>query len=148
MGDLTVVSEKKYKCLRWAVVIMPIVAAALVIVLGYMLYGISQIMGYKLAPAEGVWYCEKLGAEVNFDNELENIMTDAGGVQYLFSSHSKSHTVEVYTIADRFPIEENGKVRYWYEYGELVYEFTYVSLKGNRYTIQDNDGNKYVFVRK
>ena len=148
MDNLIVISRKKYACLHRAAIIMPIVAVLLVIVLWWLLYGVSMIFGYKLAPTEGVWYCEELGAEVDFGNQPKNIMTDANGIQYLFSSHSKSHTVAVYTIAEIVPIEENGEIRYWYNYGDLVYEFTYVSLKSNRYTIQDNDGNRYIFVRK
>lgn len=148
MDDLIATSEKYYKRLFRAAIIMPIVATILVTLLGWMLYSVSMIFGYKLAPTEGLWYCKELGFEVNFDCESEHIMTDASGAQYLFSCHAKSHVVEIYTIADTVPIEENGKARYWYEYGELVYEFTYVSLKGDRYIIQDKDGSKYVFVRK
>ena len=148
MGDLSVVSEKKYKHLRRASIVMPIVAFVLVTTLVVWLYCAHRELTTDFAPNEGVWYCEELGFEVNFDIDRANIMTDVNGTQYLFACNSRSRAVEVYTIADLFPIEENGKVRYWYEYGKLVYEFTYVSLKGNRYTIQDNDGNKYVFVRK
>lgn len=148
MGDLIVVSKKKYKQLRRAAIVMPIVAVASIVVLSWLLYGISMIMGFRYTPSEGVWYCEELDFEVDFDCDGEKIVTDDDGIPYIFSCHSKSRTVGVYTIADSFAIEENGEIRYWYEYGELVYEFTYVSLKGNRYTIQDNDGNKYVFVRK
>ena len=148
MDDLTAISEKNYKRLLRAAIIMPIVATILAILLGWILYSVSMMFGYKLAPTEGLWYCEELGAEVDFNDESQNIMTVSDGKKYLYSCHPKSHGVGVYTIADIVPIEENGKVRYQYEYGDLVYEFTYVSLRDNRYTIQDNDGNKYIFVRK
>ena len=142
------VSEKKYKRLCYATVIMPILAAILVTVLITWLYGAHREFTTDFAPNEGVWYCAELNFEVDFDVGREDIMTDANGTQYLFACSSWSRAVEVYTIADCFPIEENGEIRYWYNYGDLVYEFTYVSLKGNKYTIQDNDGNRYIFVRK
>lgn len=151
MGDLTTVSEKKYKNLRRAAIIMPILAVVLVMVLGWLLQGVSMIFGYKLAPTEGLWYCEELGMELDFDGKPEYhgyLMTDADGTQYILDSFWKQMDVRIYTIAETIPIEENGKVRYAYYAGELVYKFTYVSLERGRYTVQDEDGNKYVFVRK
>lgn len=151
MSDLCEISEKKYKSMRCAAIIMPIIAVVLVTAFVWLMSALYKGFTAEYAPTEGVWYCEELGMELDFDGKPEYhgyLMTDADGTQYILDSFWKQMDVRIYTIAETIPMEENGKVRYAYYAGELAYEFIFVSLEEDRYTVRDEAGNKYVFVRK
>lgn len=148
MDGLCKISEKKYKYMRRAAIIMPIVAVVLVMAFVWLMSALYKSFTAEYVPIDGVWYCEKMGLEVDFDGGSPNIMTTTNGTQYLVYSHKKRTVVRVYTIAKTVPEVVNGKVEYLHYPGELAYDFFYVSLEEDQYIVQDENGNQYVFVRK
>lgn len=148
MDDLIVVSKKKYKYLQRAAIIMPILATVLVVALLVWVCGAFRELTADFVPNEGIWCCEELDLELDFDCELGDILTTADDEKYLIYCHNPTRSMSVRVIVNAVPIAEGGELRYEYEAGEEIYCFRHVRLEGNRYTVYGENGKQYVFTRK
>lgn len=148
MDNLIVVPMKKYKHLHRAAIVVPILAIVLVAALLVWVCGAFMELTADFVPNDGIWYCEELGLELDFDCELGDILTTLDGEKYLVDGHNPTRSMSVYTIGAIICKEVNGEAVYQYQVGEWVYSFNHTRITGKHYTVYGEDGNKYIFVRR
>ena len=143
MDDLYVISQGKYRFMRCAAIILPIVAVLLTTAFVSVISGLIA----DCVPDDGVWYCEELDIEAEFiDQEITFI---ASGEELVGSSYGDGgKIIEAYRILGTTSVLlENGE-KEEYENQETVYRFFAVKLKKNRWYVCDKNENEYIFTRK
>ena len=114
---------------------------------------LSACMPVQRTPNDGVWYCADLQAQFSVDkgdgfvsmdyvhtvDEAENyIIVDGDRIASLLSNDRGS--MDVHIICQ----EPNNLC---YGLGEIIYSLKFVNLSDTEYTLKDETGKQYTFLR-
>ena len=118
-----------------------------------MLFGLAACTPEQRTPDDGIWYCADLQAQFSVDkgdgfvsidyvhtvDEYENyVIVDGDRIAALLSNDRGS--MDVYISCQ----EPNNP---HYGLGELIYWLKFVNLSDTEYTLKDETGKQYTFLR-